>query len=137
MGRSFIWHRQLERRGRLLTPAPCGLAAQLVGQAARRHRQQPGPRVVRRALLRPLPRRREQGLLNGILGGVELPGPPHESAEDLRRQLAQQVLDVALQGQKSGGASITRRTSIGALTNATIRDAISIARSSLSTSTIQ
>ena len=36
---------------------------------------------------------REQRLLDGVLGGVEVAVPAHERAEDLRRQLAQQVLD--------------------------------------------
>ena len=34
----------------------------------------------------------EQRLLHGVLARVELPVPPDERAEDLRRKLAQQVL---------------------------------------------
>jgi hypothetical protein len=44
--------------------------------------------------------------------------PTHERAEDLRRQLAQQILDSPgrLCRQNSGGASMTWRTSIGCFT---------------------
>jgi hypothetical protein len=127
----------LESRGGLLPPSPRALAPPPVDQAARRHRQQPRPRIVRHALVRPLARGCEECLLHCIFTGVELPLPSHEGAEDLRRLLAQLVPDVGLQAQKSGGASITRRTSIGCLTKATILEAISIARCSFATSTIQ
>src|SRR4029453_9403908 len=75
------------------------------------------------------PRRsREQRLLDGVLGQVEVAVPAHECAEDLRRQLAQQVLDTWRDVQRSPPAvckyscipsvsemrsSITRRTWIG------------------------
>jgi hypothetical protein len=36
---------------------------------------------------------REQRLLDGVLGGVEVAIPANERAKDLRRQIAQQVLD--------------------------------------------
>jgi hypothetical protein len=36
---------------------------------------------------------REQRLLDGVLGRVEVAIPANERAKDLRRQLAQQVLD--------------------------------------------
>jgi hypothetical protein len=35
----------------------------------------------------------DQCLLHSILGGVEVPVPARERAEDLRRELAPQVLD--------------------------------------------
>ena len=47
------------------------------------------------ALGGPLRRGREQRLLDRVLARVELPVPAHEHAEDLRRQLAQQVLDAS------------------------------------------
>jgi hypothetical protein len=37
--------------------------------------------------------RGEKRLLDGVLGGVEIAVPANERAKDLRRQLAQQVLD--------------------------------------------
>jgi hypothetical protein len=47
----------------------------------------------------PVPGGRDQGLLDGILGGAEVAVPANKGAEDLRRQLAQQVLDSELRGQ--------------------------------------
>ena len=78
-----------------------------------------------------------QGLLDGILAGVELPVAADETAEDPRRKLAQQVLDGGLGLHTSGGPSATRRTSIGDSVKATISAAISSARASSATSTIQ
>ena len=43
--------------------------------------------------LGPLLGRGEQRLLHGVLARVELPVAPDQRAEDLRRELAQQVLD--------------------------------------------
>ena len=64
---------------------------------------------------RPLQRRGEQRLLHGVLAGVELPVPADQRAEDLRRELAQQVLDRASRAASllRGGSSMIRRTSIG------------------------
>jgi hypothetical protein len=45
--------------------------------------------------------RREERLLDRVLGGVEVAGSARERAEDLRRQLAQQVLEVALNVQRA------------------------------------
>ena len=68
----------------------------------------------------------------------ELTVARHERPKDLWRELAQQVLDSGgFRPQKSGGASITRRTSMGTLTKSTMREAMAIARASSSTSTIQ
>ena len=72
------------------------IAAQLVGQPPRGDRDQPAARVVRHALARPLDGGGQQRLLDGVLAGVELAVAPDERAEDLRRQLAQQVLDVVV-----------------------------------------
>jgi hypothetical protein len=129
--------RQFKSRGIFLSPSPGSLAAPLVDEATGGDCHEPRPWIVRHLLLWPLQRCGEQRFLHGVLAGVELSVAPHERAEDLRRELAQQALYSIFQPQKSGGASITRRTSIGTLTNATMREAISIARASLSTSTIQ
>jgi hypothetical protein len=83
----------LEEGFGLLASAPSALAPPAVDQAPRRGGHEPRPGMVGHALLRPLRRRREQRLLHGILRGVELPVPAHQRAEDLRRELAQQILD--------------------------------------------
>jgi hypothetical protein len=65
--------------------------------AARDSRQRCSGRlrgVARHALGRPLDRSRQQGLLHRVLAGVEAAVAPYQSAEDLRRQLPQQVLDL-------------------------------------------
>jgi hypothetical protein len=134
-GRSPV--RGLQRRHGFLAAAAGAFAAPFVDQTPGRNRQEPRPRVVRQAFCRPLASRREERILDGVLAGVELSMPPHQRAEDLRRELAQQVFDPDFHAQKSGGASITRRTSMGALMKATMREAISSARFSFSTSTIQ
>ncbi len=51
--------------------------------------------------------RREERLLNRVLGGVEVAIPPDERAEDLRRQLPQQVLDTRRLAQVCRNASIS------------------------------
>ncbi len=80
--------------------------------------------MVRCSRLRPLGCGRQQCLLDGVLAGVELAVAPDQCAEDLRRELAQQVLGAAdrfvhrlrrlwspAQPSISGGASIDGRTS--------------------------
>ena len=57
---------------------------------------------------------RQQRLLHRVLGGVEMPVAAHQRAEDLRRQLAEQVLGFAVahgQGSRSAWDSATGRTS--------------------------
>ena len=104
---------------------------------------QPAARAGRDAVPRPVHGRREQRLLDGILGGVEVAVPAGEHAEDLRRELAQQGLDVGLARQRTpprltalarGSAAASAKPS-GPGT-AEYLAAISIARSSDSTSTI-
>ena len=88
------------------------------------------------ALLRPLHRGRQQRLLDRVLAGVELPVPAHEHAEDLRREVAQQVLDALAGAHISNPASaITGRTSTPAYRASGICAASSWARSMLSQST--
>lgn len=127
----------LEDRGALLPVAPGAHAAPLVDQAPGGDGRKARARMLGNARPRPLERRGEQGLLHGVLAGVEAPVPPHERAENLRGELAQQVLDAGLSPQTSGGPSAMRRTSIGAWTKSTTRVAIATARASSSTSTIQ
>ncbi len=80
-------------------------------------------------------------LLDRVLAGIEPPVTSHEGAEDLRRELAQQVLERGVrpspQRNSSGGPSITWRTSMGPSVKATTCFANPIARASSSTSMIQ
>jgi len=133
--------------GRFFPPPPGLLAAQQVGQPAGGDRDQPAARVARNALGRPLGGRRQQRLLHRVFGGVEVPVPPHQRAEDLRRQLAEQVLGRGLahgQGSRSARDSATGRTSTKARSRMCSgpgqfarRAAIAVARSKLSQSTSQ
>src|SRR6478736_10324142 len=121
-------------RGRLLTGnellavPPRPLTPPLVDQPPRGGLHEPAARFLRHAVLRPARRGCEQCLLDGVLGSVEVAVPAHERAENLRRQLAQQVLDTWRDVQRAPAAvsryscipsasemrsSITRRTWIG------------------------
>ena len=77
------------------------LAPPLVDQPPLGDLDQPATRAGRDAVSGPVHGRREQRLLNGILGGVEVAIPAGEHAEDLRRELAQQGLDVGLARQRT------------------------------------
>src|SRR2546430_5106551 len=132
-------------------PALAGLlAAQQVGQPARGDRDQPGARVVRYAVLRPLQGSREERLLRRVLGGGEVPVAAYHRAENPRRQLAQQALDIGT-GHGGGYASSSSKPSTIGRTStyqswlsvasagcgvSASRAAISVARSKLSHSTI-
>ena len=125
-------------------PVPAGLLAPpLVDQPPLGGLDQPATRAGRDAVPRPVHGRREQRLLDGILGGVEVAVPAGEHAEDLRRELAQQGLDVGLALSAHASAAHSSRTWIGCCSatppgpgTAEYLAAISIARSSDSTSTI-
>src|SRR5215813_11975878 len=121
------------------------LAAQLIGHLPHGGLDQPAARVGGHPLGRPVPGRRDQRLLHGVLRGVEVPEAADEHAEDLRRLFAQQVLQ-ARPGAHSplADAPITCRTSIGCWIGtppgpgaADAFAAISIARASESTSIIR
>ena len=127
---------KLECHHGLLAVPPRTLAAPLVNQRPTGYSQQPRTWMVWHPLGRPLHCRRKQCLLDGVLALGELPVLAHQRAEDLRREFAQQVLDPGPGVHSSGASSMIRRTSIGYSMNATTWDAISTARSSL-TSTIQ
>ena len=123
------------RRDQVFAVPPGLLAADLVHQAARADRDQPAARVLRYPLRWPPQRRREQRLLAGVLAQVELPVPAHQGGEDLRRQLAQQVLDARAGGHSSGLASCRiGQTSTGSTSAHGMSAAICSARSSLSQS---
>src|SRR5439155_17571035 len=96
--------------------------------------------AVGQALVRPLHRGGHERFLNGVLGVVKAAVPPRDVTEDLRRQSAQQALDV----RHRLGLCITGRTWISLPIGlppgpgaAEVLAAISIARSSDSTSISQ
>jgi hypothetical protein len=137
--------RSVDRREALAPPAR-ELGSPPLGHPARRDRDQPAMRAVGQAVYGPLPRSGEQRLLYRVLAVFEAAVPPRDGAEDLRRQLPQQVLDAhrGHHSSGSGGACITGRTWISFATPlppgpgaADVLAAISTARSSESTSTSQ
>jgi hypothetical protein len=69
------------------------LASMLVDQPAGGGRQEPAIGVVGDAVPRPVVGGGDQRLLDGVLGGVEVARAAGERAKDLRRQIAQQVLE--------------------------------------------
>ncbi|RAO53578.1 hypothetical protein ONO86_01495 [Micromonospora noduli] len=86
---------------RVLPPHPGLLATQQVGQPTGRHGDQPATRIVRYAVARPTVRGGDQRLLHRVLGRVEVPVATDQRAEDLRRQLAQQILGGSLRHRVS------------------------------------
>jgi len=78
---------------RRLPLAACVVTAHLVDEPPGRDSHQPAARVVRHPLGRPLHGGGEDGLLHGVLTPFELAVPPDQHAEDLRRELTQQVLE--------------------------------------------
>ena len=125
---------RLRRVGVLALPARV-LAARLVGHAPRRDGDQPGARALGEPVRGPLRRGRQERLLDGVLAGVEPAVAPDEHAEDLRRELAQQVLDAGVGAHISVPAvSISGRSSTAAKRALGQRAAISVARSTLSQS---
>src|SRR4030095_6093058 len=127
----------------LLAAPPCLFAAIDVGHPPARGLQQPAARVVRYSVALPVLGRRDPRLLYGVLGRAEVAVPADHHAEDLRRQLAQQIRDGAGSGHSSLSMEpITWRTSIRCRSGTPPRPgaedtcaAISTARSSDSTST--
>ena len=87
--------RQTPPRNGVLAASASLLAAQQVGEPAGDDCDQPALRVVRYPSLGHCVRR-EHGLLHGIFSNVEVTVAAYHSAESLRRQLAQQVLNLNL-----------------------------------------
>ncbi len=96
---------RLEQLGVLLATPARTFAADGVDHAARGDLNQPVARAVRQPRLGPLAGGRDERLLDGVLGGVEVVVAPHEDAEDLRRELAQQAL--------GGPVELSRRRQVG------------------------
>src|SRR5262249_9586791 len=98
--------------------APPGeLGAQVIGHAPGGDLDQPAARVLWHPFPRPLHRGGEERFLHGVLLGGEVAEAPPDRAENLRREIAQQVLAGRVQGvgghTSTGDLSITSRTSIG------------------------
>lgn len=72
-----------------LAAGPGLFAAQQVDEAAGRDPDQPGARLLRHPVRRPLGRRGEQCLLHRVLAGVEVPVAAHQRAEHLRDEVPQ------------------------------------------------
>jgi hypothetical protein len=99
-------------RDTLLTVAACPVAAPCVDQSAGSCRQQPAPGLVGDTVARPALGRDQESLLDGVLGCVEVGVPARERADDLRRELAQQVLDLG--GDVQLAPAVRRKSSISA-----------------------
>ena len=97
--------------------ASCCVAADVVRHAPGGHVNQPAARVVRHAFLRPLHAGGDERLLYRVFGGGEVLEAADRRAENLRRELAQQILGSRVQSGSrhisTGGGFITSRTSIG------------------------
>ncbi len=86
----------------------------MIREATSRNLIQPAARIRGDSLRGPLRGRRDQRLLNRVLGIGEIAVTTGERAEHLRREVAQQVSDTGGYGQASfGGPLITSRTSMG------------------------
>ena len=123
--------RRLEHCGGRFAATPGGLAAPRLGPPPGRHRDQPTGGVGRHPVGRPLPRRREQRLLDGVLALVETAEPPYEHAENPRGELPQQARDVRRHMSTLRWSS-TGRTSISTKSASGMRAATWTARSMLS-----
>ena len=115
-GRHLLLGWRLGDHGRF-APPPRELGAQLIGHAPHGDMNQPSARVVGHALIRPLHGRRKECFLDGIFCLRKVTKTANHGAENLRRELAQQVLPRRVQSvgvhRSAGGALITSRTSIG------------------------
>jgi len=111
------WPR-LDRNRRFLPAAPGLLAAQQIGQPPRRDRDQPSLGAGGQAPVRPLLRRRDQGLLDRVLGQAKVAVAAHHRRQDLRGKVAQQALEVVdavrdLLQARVGDADAGRRNGAG------------------------
>jgi hypothetical protein len=73
----------------------------VIDQAETGGPEEPATWVRRYPVPRPVFGGREERLLDGVLGRVEVAGSASERAEDLRRQIAQQVLEVGFNVQRA------------------------------------
>ena len=78
--------------GHALTTRPGTLTSLVIDEPAARGPNEPAARIGREALSRPVVGGRDQRLLDRVLGGIEIARPAGQDGEDLRREVAQQVL---------------------------------------------
>lgn len=124
-------------QGEAVLAAPArAVAADVVDQLAGGDGDQPAPGVVRDAGPGPLQGGRQQSFLDRVLARVEGAVAAYEHAEDLRRQLAQQVLGGVVRGGHTSAADScsTGHSSTGSTSANGMSAAISRARSGLSQS---
>jgi hypothetical protein len=93
----------------VLTAPTSGSSADLVGEPARRHRDQPRPRTRRHPLVGPLGGGGEQGLLHRVLARRHVAVAVDQHREDLGRQAPQQVLEALVAGHRPSGLRARRR----------------------------
>src|SRR5436189_3695331 len=84
---------RLLQHGKGLAASSRPLTSALVDQAPRGCLNQPAAWGGRNAVSRPVRCGRDQRLLDGILGSVEVARAAYERTEDPRRQVAEHVLD--------------------------------------------
>ena len=134
--------------GDVVLAALAGLfVAKEVGESAGGNGYEPGAWLVGHPLLGPPLGGGNEGFLHRVLGEIEVSVATHHRAEDLRRKGAKQVLDHTVSrgvvhSTRSANPSIIGRTSTYAPSTSpgpglfVICDAISVARSKLSHSTM-
>ena len=83
-----------EARREAFPIAPGVLASPLVDQAARCRLDQPGGGLGWHPFAGPVRRCGNERFLDRVLGGIEITAASGERADDLRRELAQQVIDI-------------------------------------------
>jgi hypothetical protein len=100
-----------------LSPPPRKFTAQVIRHAPAGDLDQPAPRIAGHALVGPLGGGGKQRVLYRVLGGGEISESPQHRTENLRRQLAQQILfRVGRLGSHTSPAVkliMTGRTSMG------------------------
>src|SRR4249919_227319 len=96
-----LQRRRLLRRSQALALPPGLLASPLVDHPPRGGLDEPAARLRRNTVLRPVQSSCHERFLDSVLGSLEVAVPANERAEDLRRQLAQQVLDAGRYVQRS------------------------------------
>ena len=86
----LVWRRLHDHQSFPTTPGELG--TKVIGHTPRGHVDQPATRILRHTLVRPLHGGSKQRLLDRVFRGGKVAEAPHDGAENLGRQLAQQVL---------------------------------------------
>src|SRR5215207_7485377 len=117
----------------VLAGCACPVRSVLVDQAPGCHADEPSPRVLGNPVAGPLPGRRLERFLGGVLARTQVAVPPQQGAEDVRRLAPPQVLEPLPAHWSSPPGHIAGRSSIVSA-GPTNLAAISAARSGPSTS---